>query len=97
LCLERSERNGYNYEKINCIGISFIGYTEDFIKLLRESGYKINSSTQKNKRFLSVNIAAININDDTICAYEYRNNQQMEEDLKTISSDGSMVGNAEVG
>jgi len=76
--------------------VSEIGSTKDFIKSLEKSGYKINSSTQENKGFLSGTLTAININDDTICVYEYKNNQQIEEDLKTISSDGSMVGNAEV-
>lgn len=73
---------------------SKIESTKDFINLLEKSGCKINSSTQESKGFLSGSLTAIKINTDIICVYEYKDNQQMEKDLKTISSDGSWVGNA---
>ena len=70
--------------------------TEDFIKLLEESGYKIKASKEGNRGTLSGDLTAIDINDDNIFVYEYKDSKQMEEALNTISADGSMVGNAEV-
>lgn len=71
---------------------SKIGNTEEFIKSLEKSGYKTKTIKQDNNRFLSGTLTLIAINETNIGIYEYKNNQEMEQDSKTISSDASMIG-----
>ena len=72
--------------------------TEEFIKSLEKSGYKPkttkqeNSKFQDNGRYLSGTLTIINIDEDTIGVYEYKNNEEMEQGAKSISSDGSKIG-----
>lgn len=68
--------------------------TNDLINSLKKSNYKIDSATQEKSMFLKGSLTAIKTGTDIISVYEYKDNQQMETDSKTISSDGSRVGNA---
>ena len=70
---------------------SKIENTEEFIKLLEKSGYKSKTVKQDNGKFLSGTLTVINIGEDTIGIYQYKNNQEMEQDAKTINGDGSMI------
>lgn len=70
--------------------------TEEFIKSLNKFQFKIKTAKEDNHRFLSGALTKVSIGEDTIGVYEYKNNQQMENDSRTISSDGSMVGNGTI-
>ena len=70
---------------------SKIENTKEFIKSLEKSGVKTKTTKQDNGRFLSGPLTLINIGEDTIGVYEYKNNQEMEQEAKTISGDGSMI------
>ena len=68
--------------------------TEEFTKSLDKIGYKTELTKADDEGFLSGTLTKINIGEDTIGLYEYKNNQQMLHESKTISCDGSMVGNS---
>lgn len=67
---------------------------KEFIERLEKAGTKIKAITKGSNTFLKGEATAININEEFINVYEYKNSNQMEADLKTISGDGSIVGNA---
>jgi len=93
-CEKQQAKN--DFAKTTVVQNDKIENTKDFINLLNESGYKIKASIEENGGTLSGHLTAIDINDDNIFVYEYKDSKQMEEDLNTISDDGSMVGNAEI-
>lgn len=68
--------------------------TQEFVKFLEKSGYKITATRQDGKSILSGNLTRIDINGDSIGIYEYNSSKDMEQDAKTIRSDGSMIGGA---
>jgi hypothetical protein len=67
--------------------------SQEFIKFIEKSGYKITTSKQDGKGVLNGNLTRIGINGDTIGIYEYKSNEEMEQEAKTIRADGSMIGN----
>jgi len=68
--------------------------TKDFIKSLENSGFKPKTTKQVNEGLISGDLTIVNINEDTIGVYEYKNNEEMEKGAKPISSNGSMIGGA---
>ena len=67
--------------------------SQGFIEFMKKSCCKINASKLNGKGVLAGKLTRIDINGDTIGMYEYKNNQEMEQDAKTIRADGSMIGN----
>lgn len=67
--------------------------SQEFIIFIEKSGFKITTSKQDGKGVLKGNLTRIDINGDTIGIYEYKSSEEMEQDAKTISADGSMIGN----
>lgn len=74
----------------------YVKNTEEFINSISKLGYKARVTMIENKNFLSGALTVVNFHNDDIAVYEYKNNQQMEKDLKSISADGSMMGYAEI-
>lgn len=67
--------------------------TIEFIAILEKAGYKIKATKQQNQGFLSGDFTIINIDGDSIGAYEYKTNEEVEQETHTIGSDGSKIGN----
>jgi len=70
---------------------SNIQNTRDFISSLEKAGHKIKTIQDVGEGLLPGDLTTINIDGDTIGVYEYKNNQAMEEQAKTIH--GSRIGN----
>lgn len=68
--------------------------SQEFINSIEKSGCKITASKQEGKGILTGNLTRLSISGITIGIYEYKSGQEMEQDAKTISTDGSMIGNA---
>jgi len=66
--------------------------TTQFTAILEKAGYKIKATEQENEGFLSGDLTIINIDGDSIGAYEYKNNEEVEKEAETIGSDGSKIG-----
>ena len=73
------------------IASSNIQNTKNIISTLEKAGYKIKTIQYVGEGILSGDLTTINIDGDTIGIYEYKNNQEMEEQAKTIN--GSRIGN----
>lgn len=67
--------------------------SEGFIKFMKKSGYKITNSKQVSGGILKGSLTAVEINNERIGIYEYKSSDEMEMDAKTISADGTFVGN----
>lgn len=67
---------------------------KEFIVQLEKAGGKIKTIKKGSNTFLKGDATAININEEFINVYEYKNSNQMDADVKTIRSDGAIVGNA---
>ncbi|MBK1811226.1 hypothetical protein JHL18_11345 [Clostridium sp. YIM B02505] len=67
---------------------------KEFIEYLEKAGFKIKAITKGSDMLLKGEVTDININEEFINVYEYKNSDQMDGDLKTIRSDGAIVGNA---
>ncbi|GKU25612.1 hypothetical protein CFOLD11_24380 [Clostridium folliculivorans] len=67
---------------------------KEFIEHLEKAGIKIKAITKGSNTFLKGEATAININEEFVNVYEYKNSDQMAADVKTIRSDGAIVGNA---
>ncbi|GKU28634.1 hypothetical protein [Clostridium folliculivorans] len=67
---------------------------KEFIEHLEKAGIKIKAITKDSNTFLKGEATAININEEFVNVYEYKNSDQMAADVKTIRSDGAIVGNA---
>jgi len=66
--------------------------TKELISSLQKAGYKIKTIQFVGDGILSGDLTTIDIDGDTIGIYEYKNNQEMEEQAKTIH--GSRIGNS---
>ena len=66
--------------------------SQEFIKFMEKSDFKITTSKQDLKGVLLGDFITLNVNGDYIGIYEYKSSQEMEIDAKTIRSDGSMIG-----
>ncbi|WP_183276532.1 hypothetical protein [Clostridium fungisolvens] len=67
---------------------------KEFIEYLNKAGIKIKAITKSSSMLLKGEETAININGEFINVYEYKNSDQMAADIKTIRSDGAIVGSA---
>ncbi len=67
--------------------------SQEFIKFIEKSGYKITTSKQDGNAILTGSLTIVNINGNTIGIYEYKSSEDMEQEAKTIRADGSMIGN----
>jgi hypothetical protein len=67
---------------------------KEFVEHLEKAGAKIKTITNGSNTFLKGEATAIKIDEEFINVYEYKSSDQMEADLKTIRSDGAIVGNA---
>jgi hypothetical protein len=65
--------------------------TQGFLQFMKESGYKIETSKINGKGVLSGKLTRVEIVSDTLEIYEYKNIQEMEQDAKRISTDGSVI------
>lgn len=66
--------------------------SQEFIKFIEKSSYKITTSKQDGKGVLTGSLTRLDINGDTIGVYEYKSSEDMEQEAKTISADGSKIG-----
>lgn len=76
------------------LSITKIQNTEELINFLKKSNSNLKYSKEDNSWFLSGSLTIADFDGDTIGIYEYKNNQEMEQDAKNISSDGYMIGNS---
>lgn len=67
--------------------------SQGFIEYIEKQGGKIDSSDQGDMKILNGKLTVLNINGNDIGVYEYKDNQEMEEDAKTIKG-GGVIGNA---
>ena len=74
------------------IAPSNIQNTKELISSLQIAGYKIKTTNDGANGFFSGNLTTIYIDGDTIGVSEYNNNQEMEQEAKTIH--GSRIGNS---
>lgn len=90
---DKDSINEASIEKGTVVDLKAENYKE-FIEHLEKAGIKIKAITKGSNTFLKGEATDININEEFVNVYEYKNSDQMEADLKTIRSDGSVVGGA---
>lgn len=68
----------------------------NFVNAIKAKGYQVKEikSQVGSHSFFSVTPKAIKINDEFVTVYEFANNDTAQSQAKTISSDGSKIGNA---
>lgn len=71
-----------------------VNSTKEFKEQIRKIGYKIKVTKQNNNGILLGILTRIDVDEDTIGVYEFKNNQEMEQETKKISKDGTTIGNA---
>lgn len=74
------------------VAISKLINSQDFINFIEKSGCKITTSKHDGKGVLTGSLTRLGINGDTIGVYEYKSSEAMEQEAKTISADGSKIG-----
>lgn len=66
--------------------------SQGFIEYIQNQGGKIKASEQSENNILKGKLTVLNINGKNIGVFEYKDNQEMEEDAKTIVG-SSFIGN----
>lgn len=89
-----SQVNSENKVSQSGLEIAKVLNTQELTKLLEQYGYNAKATKDDKQGIFSGALTIITIDGDIISAYEYKNNQQMEQEARTIGSDGSKIGNA---